>query len=96
MTDTFCKDMLRRRQLAIENVPPQRNILVPLYPGLSYERIAYLRKANILLYSNNSQNSKTNNFTKKEQWSRLVTGKVQMLSIHNIDKCKDNDQVIIN
>ena len=47
MTDNFCSDMLLRRQLAINNVPSIRNTIIPLYPGLSYERIAYLRKAEI-------------------------------------------------
>ena len=91
MTDNFCRDMLLRRQLAINNIPSIRNTLIPLYPGLSYERIAYLRKTEILLYSNINQNSKTNNLTKKEQWSRLVNGKRQKLSINNSNKCKDND-----
>jgi hypothetical protein len=32
------------------------------------------RKVEILKYENNATNTKTNNFTKKQQWSMLVNG----------------------
>ena len=91
MTDTFCKDMLRRRQLAIDNKPFMRNELVNPYPELPPKYATILRKVEILKYSNNVQATKTNNFTKKELWSRLAKGNVQRISENNITNLESDD-----
>lgn len=91
MTDSFCNAMSRRRRLALENKPLMRNTLINLYPELPFEYINSLRKMEILKYSNNTQASKGNNFTKKELWSRLVKGNVQRISDDNIRNIEDGN-----
>ena len=87
MTDTFCNDMILRRQLANNNIPLIRNTVIPLYPEVSYDSIALLKKIEILKYNNNTQTTKTNNFTKKEKWSRLVNKNVQFISTIKNTNC---------
>ena len=91
MTDSFCNAMSRRRRLALENKPLMRNTLINPYPELPFEYITILRKVEILKYSNNTQASKGNNFTKKELWSRLAKGNVQRISYNNIENIEDGD-----
>ena len=91
MTDTFCKDMLRRRQLAIDNKPFMRNELMNPYLGITPNDAAILRKVEILKYTNNVQATKTNNFTKKELWSRLAKGNTERISENNIRKLESYD-----
>lgn len=99
MSDAFCNYMSRRRSLALNNQPSIRFNLTSPYPSFTSEQLNMRRKVEILKYSNNAQNSKTNNFTKKEMWSRLSKGNVQKKSQNEIQKLlaleeeKDCDQI---
>lgn len=71
MSDTFCTGILLRKTQALENVPLTRITLLSPYPLYTRNQLDMRRKIEILKYTNNSSGSKTNNFTKKEMWSRL-------------------------
>jgi hypothetical protein len=54
------------------NIPPQRLDAQTIPSGYTVEQLSMRRKAEILKYSSNKQNSKTNNLTKYEKWAQLV------------------------
>jgi hypothetical protein len=65
-----------RRRLALIHIPPIRTeLIVSPYPQFTKKELDMRRKVEVLKYSNNTQNSKTNEFTKSEIWSHLVNGK---------------------
>ena len=64
----------QRQRLAYFNKPPVRYNPVSPYPQNTKAQLDMRRKAEILKYSNNQQNTKTNNTTKKEKWAYLVRG----------------------
>jgi hypothetical protein len=52
------------------------------------------RKVEILKYENNATNTKTNNFTKNQQWSMLVNGTMKnapQIKIQEDQICPSND-----
>ena len=65
----------QRRQQALYNVPLVRLNLVSPYTTTTFTKyqLDMRRKAEILKYKN--QNSKTNNLTKSQKWSQMVSGK---------------------
>lgn len=67
-------ECLLRTNTALNNVPPTRMNLVSPYPLFTRPQLDMRRKVEILKYSNNNSSSKTNNFSKKQQWSMLVNG----------------------
>lgn len=71
---TLCN--LRRRQQSFE-VPPIRTTILSPYPTYTQDQLNMRRKVEILQYPNNKLNSRTNNSTKKEQYSRIISGKHQ-------------------
>lgn len=82
--DTMCQQ--RKRQMLF-NVPPIRYNPISPYSGNSYItpiKLDMRRKAEILQYSANKSNTKTNNYTKAEKWSLLVNGKNQPKPYNNI------------
>ena len=82
--DTICQQ--RKRQMLF-NVPPIRYNPISPYSGNSYItpiKLDMRRKAEILQYSANKSNTKTNNYTKAEKWSLLVNGKNQPKPYNNI------------
>lgn len=86
MSNIFCTDISRRRFFALNNQPSVRFELTSPYPIYTSKELNMRRKVEILKYSNNAQNSKTNNFTKKEIWSRLAKGNVEKKSQYEIEK----------
>ena len=64
----------QRQRLAYFHKPPVRYNPVSPYPQNTKAQLDMRRKAEILKYSNNQQNTKTNNTTKKEKWAYLVRG----------------------
>ena len=64
----------QRQRLAYFHKPPVRYNPVSPYPQNTKAQLDMRRKAEILKYSNNQQNTKTNNITKKEKWAYLVRG----------------------
>jgi len=76
----------RRKQLLF-NVPPMRYNPISPYSGNTYitpSKLDMRRKAEILQYSANKTNTKTNKYTKSEKWSLLVSGKNQPKQYNNI------------
>ena len=76
----------RRRQLLF-NVPPIRYNPVSPYSGnasITPFKLDMRRKAEILQYSANKSNTKTNNYTKANKWSLLVNGKNQPKQYNDI------------
>jgi hypothetical protein len=67
-------ECLLRTNIALNNVPPTRINIVSPYPSFTRPQLDMRRKVEILKYSNNNSSSKTNNFSKKQQWSMLVNG----------------------
>lgn len=72
-----CLDLWnQRRRLGLVNVPPTR--LTPISPYLTgiytQQQLDMRRKAEILQYSANKSNTKTNNLTRKEKWSQIARG----------------------
>lgn len=66
-----------RRRLNNLNVPPSRFSLVSPYPQYTEDQLNMRRKAEVLQYKGNKQNTKTNSLTKSERWTQLVNGKYQ-------------------
>jgi hypothetical protein len=77
-------DLEQRRQLALFNKPIARLSLISPYPDYTKSQLDMRRKVEILKYSNGAQNTKTNNFTKKQQWAMLVNGSTQNPSQYDI------------
>ena len=72
-----CLDLWnQRRRLGLVNVPPTR--LTPISPYLTgiytQQQLDMRRKAEILQYSANKSNTKTNNLTRKEKWAQIARG----------------------
>jgi hypothetical protein len=63
-----------RKILALNNTPQTRITTVSPYPKYTSFQLDMRRKVEILKYQNVTSNSKTNNFSKKQQWSMLVNG----------------------
>jgi hypothetical protein len=63
--------------------PPVRFELTSPYPQYTAAQLDMRRKAEILKYSGNASNSKTNNLTKSEKFAQLVKGAQQARSYTN-------------
>jgi len=64
--------MDQRRERFLYNIPQQRISIVTPYPYYSQKQLDMRRKVEILSYSANKTNSKTNNDTKKQTFSALA------------------------
>ena len=64
---------IKRLQL-LYNVPPPRYTPLSPYPKYTQQQLDMRRKAEILKYTANNQNSKSNGFTKSQRWSNAVNG----------------------
>ena len=67
--------LMQKREKSLLYVPPIRFSLVSPYPNFTQSQLDMRRKAEILKYNGNNQNTKTNNLTKKELWSLLSKNK---------------------
>ena len=67
-----------RRQLFL-TPPPRLELKMDVYEKYATQpwRLDMRRKVEILKYSANSSNSKTNEYTRAERWAQLVNGKLQ-------------------
>jgi hypothetical protein len=79
-----------KNRFRLKNIPPQRfdnlqnspyDINNNLKKAFTQEELNMRRKAEILNYSANKTNTKTNNFTKKEKWAQLVNGSSQQRNL---------------
>jgi hypothetical protein len=62
----------QKQQAGYYNIPPPRLNIVSPYPFFSNQQLNMRRKVEILKYSNSQQNTKTNNFTKRQHFANLV------------------------
>lgn len=75
--NTICE---QRKIQMLYNVPPVRyNPLSPYvqYPQFTKQQFDMRRKAEILEYSANKSNTKTNNLTKSQKWAQLINGGIK-------------------
>lgn len=75
--ETCEKNLKIKRQKALLNIPLDRITPISPYPRYTRLQLDMRRKVEILKYENNATNTKTNNLTKKQQWSMLVNGNTQ-------------------
>ena len=77
----FIENMcLQRSRQQLLNVPPTRFTPVSPYPQFTQFQLDMRRKAEILQYKNNNTNSKTNNLTKAQKFSQLVSNLPELSS----------------
>jgi hypothetical protein len=83
----------QRRKMQLLNIPPTRYTPPSPYPTYTQFQLNMRRKAEILKYSANTTNTKTNNFTKSEKFAQLVSGNYQRRTIPQydiVDSSKNN------
>ena len=68
------RNLVIKRKSALHNIPLNRIMPISPYPEFKRSELDMRRKVEILKYQNNATNTKTNNFSKKQQWSMLVNG----------------------
>lgn len=77
----------QRKQQMLFNIPPVRyNPISPYekFPQFTKSQFDMRRKAEILSYTANKSNTKTNNFTKANKWAQLVKGVGQQYNSKSI------------
>ena len=86
----------QRRKMQLLNIPPTRYTPISPYPIYTQFQLNMRRKVEILKYSANNSNSKTNNFTKSEKWKQVITGNYQRRTIpqYDIVKSAENYNVV--
>ena len=72
--ETCEKNLKIKREKALLNIPLDRITPISPYPTYTRFQLDMRRKVEILKYENNATNTKTNNLSKKQQWSMLVNG----------------------
>lgn len=76
---------LQRKKQLLFNFPINRyNPISPYVGSITSVQLDMRRKAEILQYSASKSNTKTNNYTKAEKWSLLISGKNQKNAYNNI------------
>jgi len=100
-----CDDNIykQRQKMQLLNIPPTRYTPISPYPMYTRFQLDMRRKTEILKYSANKTNTKTNNFTKSEKWAQLISGNFQRRtysqsaisnSTNNIIGCSSNESVL--
>lgn len=93
----------QRKKRLLYTVPPNRynppNPYVQ-FPQFTKFQFDMRRKAEILQYSASSSSTKTNNITKKGQWSQLVNGSIGIqvppdIVLNQMDLCGNYSQIIV-
>lgn len=72
-SSSFCDEQNNRRFQMVYHIPPPRYDIISPYPTYTQEQLNMRRKAEILKYMSNNQNSKSNGFTKANRWSKIAT-----------------------
>ena len=75
------------------NIPPIRLDAQTFPSGYTVEQLSMRRKAEILKYSSNKQNSKTNNLTKSEKWAQLVRQPKVSSNEKNVYVCSNDGKI---
>lgn len=70
----------RKKQMLFTVAPPRNNILEssPYLQGYTQAQLNMRRKAEILKYAGNKQNTKTNTLTKKQLYSQIIRSRNQV------------------
>ena len=76
----------QKRERALYNIPPLRLTPISPYPVYTQFQLNMRRKVEILKYSSNNQNTKTNSLSKAQLWSLLVNGNTQNMSQSKISQ----------
>uniref|UniRef100_A0A6C0AUB9 Uncharacterized protein n=1 Tax=viral metagenome TaxID=1070528 RepID=A0A6C0AUB9_9ZZZZ len=79
-SDNVCDQIIQRKKQMVFSVPPIRLEKSSPYPSYTKLQLDMRRKAEILQYKGNSQASKGNNPTKKQQYSKIISGYNQFRS----------------
>ena len=74
----------QRNEYNYYNAPPARVETITPYPNNTPSDLNMRRKAEVLKYKNSSQNTKTNNLTKKQNYAMLSRGTVNEISQYAI------------
>lgn len=79
-SDNVCDQIIQRKKQMVFSVPPIRLEKSSPYPSYTKLQLDMRRKAEILQYKGNSQASKGNNLTKKQQYRQIISGYNQFRS----------------
>jgi hypothetical protein len=79
-SDNVCDQIKQRKKQMVFSVPPIRLEKASPYPSYTKLQLDMRRKAEILQYKGNSQASKGNNPTKKQQFRQVISGYNQFRS----------------
>jgi len=100
--NTICQ---QRKKVMLYNTPANRYTPINPYeqtPGLSKFQLDMRRKAEILQYSASASSTKTNNLTKNQKWSQIISGKTGVKSqsyndiiLNQMDLCGNFNQVVV-
>ena len=87
--EDICKQ--RRRQLLF-TIPPPRNTIQSPYPQYTQQQLDMRRKAEILKYAGNKQNTKTNSLTRSERYAHAMRNRnrVDLTTTVNNVSCPDD------
>ena len=87
--EDICKQ--RRRQLLF-TIPPPRNTIQSPYPQYTQQQLDMRRKAEILKYAGNKQNTKTNSLTRTERYAQAMRNRnrVDLTTTVNNVSCPDD------
>jgi hypothetical protein len=83
--DNLQNALNQRRKMQLVNIPPTRYTPTSPYPAYMKSQLDMRRKVEILKYPAKNTNSKTNSFTKSENWAQLIRGNYQRRSIPQYD-----------
>jgi hypothetical protein len=85
-TNSTCQVYKQKQQVALYNSPLIRLQMNPSpYPSFTQFQLDMRRKTEILKYSSNQQNTKTNNFTKKQLYANLALNRNRTSTLQNTD-----------
>ena len=79
-SDNVCDQIKQRKKQMVFSVPPIRLEKASPYPSHTKLQLDMRRKAEVLQYKGNSQASKGNNPTKKQQFRQVISGYNQFRS----------------
>ena len=79
-SDNVCDQIKQRKKQMVFSVPPIRLEKASPYPSYTKLQLDMRRKAEVLQYKGNSQASKGNNPTKKQQFRQVISGYNQFRS----------------
>lgn len=82
----------QRNHWSFFNTPGPRVQLKSPYPTFTQLQLNMRRKVEILKYASTTSSTKTNSFTKKQNWSNLVNGYTQPISQTIITNCQGGVQ----